>query len=162
MTMVDDALASEDLVLVLAADDSWMFVGTVTEVLEHADRHRRTGHAPQDLARPTPRSLDFHDAAGHRLHPLVDERLEVHGFAVADTPADPVTTRQRIDRVLETARAHLAAHPPGAQTHYPVGTEVPEVTGDLSEVLDQLRVAEQIPDNAHKRGWFHNLLHAMG
>lgn len=160
--MADDPLPSQSLVLTLATDDSWLHVGTVAEVLDHGRRHREPGHAPDSGPRPAQRSLDFYDVAGQRLLPLLDDRLEVHGFVRAGGRAAPVSVRQRIERVLAAARDHLSAHPPGPSTPYPPGTVPPEVSGDLTEVIDQLHRMEQRPSNAHKRGWFHNLLHAMG
>lgn len=160
--MAPDSLASDSLVLALATDDSWLFVGTVTEVLDHARRHRGEGHAPDHGPRPGRRALDFYDTKGHVLRPLVDEGLDVHGFAGVGGPAAPDTVRLRIDRVLEAARAHLVAHPPDEHTAYSHGTEVPQVSGELPDVMHQLRDAEIPQDNAHKAGWFHNLLHALG
>lgn len=160
--MAVHALAPDSLVLAISTDDSWLYVGTVTEVIDHGGRHRTTGHALGDAPRDDPRALDFYDAAGHQLQPLLDETPEAHGFATADGQASPVEVRHRIDRVLASASAHLAAHPPSSSTHYPVGTVVPEVGGELPEVLAQLHRLEHPPANAHSRGWFHNLLHAMG
>lgn len=160
--MSAEALTADDIVLVLSTDDRWLFVGTVAEVLHHAGRHRGTEHMDAPLPDADRRTLDFYDSSGRRLQPMVDESLDVHGFTSAGGRAAPVTIRRRIDRVLAAARDHLTAHPPTQQTMYPPGTIVPEVSGELDEVLDQLRAMELRPDNAHKRGWFHNLLHAMG
>lgn len=160
--MATDPLPPDSLVLVLATDDSWLFVGTVTEVLDHAERHRGRGHAPDDEQRPTPRAVDFHGDRGQPLRPLLDEGLEVHGFTPADQPPAPDVVRQRIERVMTAARAHLAAHPASSDTMYPQGTVVPELSGDLVDVLRRLREEEVPPDGMHKSGWFHNLLHALG
>lgn len=160
-TMVDHTLGTDTLVLTLSTDDRWLHVGTVTEVLAHAARHRVPGHA--DAApRSSPRAVDFYDASGHRLSPVLDESLEVRGFTTAGGRPAPVTVRRRVDRVLAHAGAHLAAHPPGDTTPYPPGTVVPQVDGDLPEVLRQLHAAEVPPVNAHKAGWFHNFMHALG
>lgn len=157
-------MADDQLVLVIAADDTWLHAGTASEVLGHAQEHRQQPSEPSAGA-PAPltgKVLDFFDDHGERLLPLVDGRLEVCGFAGGGGQVDPAVLRARIDTVLDRAQAHLERHPGGAGAGYPAMKSVPRPSGDLPEVIASLRLSVTESAHGHSAGWFHNLLHALG
>lgn len=162
---MSEALGTDELVLVIAAGDDWLHAGTVAEVLDHARRHRDgEGHpgGPPTTEPGHERVVDLYDVGGRPLRPVLDDRLEVRGFAPAGVP-DEEAVRRRVDGVLDRAQSFLDDHPGGgAAAAWPAMTEVPRPVGSLDEVVAALRRATTGSPRGHSGGWFHNLLHAMG
>jgi hypothetical protein len=164
MTM-SQTLGDDELVLAIATTDDWLHAGRVSEVLDHARSHRGgQGHpGGSGLLHPeSGRLLDFFDADARRVHPVLDDRLEV-GVLVR-TEGDPDgEVRDRIERVLARAQHFLEENPGGGPAaHWPARTQVPRPDGSFEEVVAALRTATNGSRNSHSGGWLHNLMHAMG
>lgn len=154
--MAEPDLGPDDLVLTLAADDSWLHAGTVSETIEHAAHHREQGAGDHGPAR-----VDFFNVAGRRLVPVVGHDLVASGFRLAPGNAAPERLVARVGHVLDRAEAHLAEHPGGTGMAWPASARVPRPDGDLADVVAALRRASLQLDHGHAAGWFHNLVHAL-
>lgn len=144
---------SSDLILALSTTDEWMQAAPLEQLAAHGRAHRGGGgtHVGHGL------ELDFYDASGHRLRPVLSMDLELVGFEICG-PADPEAVEARIRTVIQHALDNLHNHP-----HYDVERRLssPPSQGDLPALVIWVYYATTEIEDAHQSGWFHNLLHAL-
>ncbi|MBK7820686.1 MAG: hypothetical protein IPJ61_06325 [Tessaracoccus sp.] len=142
-----------ELVVAISSTDDWFQVGTPAQLIAHGATHG--GHHAEHEGRRL--ELDFFDASGRPLRPLLGLDLSLTGFAPFGRPA-PVAVEARMRRVVRRVHLHLAQHPSDAATT--ALQAVPE-PGDLPALVRWAHWATIDRSSGHMAGWFHNLLHTL-
>lgn len=147
-------LTADDLVLMIARDDTFCHVGIVGQL--HLHRHDDDPHT---------KTMEYYDRQGRPLIPeFEDDSDTVTGFEVADAPAiEPDILLDRIARTLDAARAELAHHPDLGVDDEGNAVTIPELHDTLSAMMVSLARAMNLADSGdvrHRGNMLHNLMHA--